>query len=131
MDLSLRHEAELSEATHEDIRRIVKLWSELRGKYGAGGPFLLGGWSIADAFFTPVAAHRMFAAVARPSPDSRDTSAGVPLLGVTGSEGACIPSHSDSRPSGPTLCASLSISYQSTRNLYSQPSPPGGQRIRA
>jgi len=55
MDLSLRHEVDLSEATHDDIRRIVRLWSDLRGKYSAGGPFLLGAWSIADAFYTPVA----------------------------------------------------------------------------
>ena len=55
MDLSLRTELALSEATHADIRRIVALWSELRGRYGAGGPFLFGAWSIADAFFTPVA----------------------------------------------------------------------------
>jgi len=55
MDLSLRHEVELSEATHGDIRRIVRLWTDLRGQFGAGGPFLLGAWSIADAFYTPVA----------------------------------------------------------------------------
>jgi glutathione S-transferase len=55
MDLSLRTELALSEATHADIRRIVALWSDLRGRYAAGGPFLLGAWSIADAFFTPVA----------------------------------------------------------------------------
>ena len=55
MDLSLRSEVELSEATHEDIRRIVRLWSDLRGRFSAGGPFLLGAWSIADAFYTPVA----------------------------------------------------------------------------
>ena len=34
MDLSLRHEVELSEATHEDIRRIVRLWTDLRGQFG-------------------------------------------------------------------------------------------------
>jgi len=44
---------DLSEATHKDLRRIVALWSELLGRYG--GPFLAGQWSIADAFFTPVA----------------------------------------------------------------------------
>jgi len=55
MDLSLRREVELSEATHEDIRRVVRLWSDLRGRFGAAGPFLLGPWSIADAFYTPVA----------------------------------------------------------------------------
>jgi glutathione S-transferase len=55
MDLSLKTEAELSEATHIDIRRIVALWNDLRGRFAADGPFLLGGWSIADAFYTPVA----------------------------------------------------------------------------
>jgi glutathione S-transferase len=55
MDLKLRTEVELSEATHLDIRRIVALWSDLRGRFAGDGPFLLGDWSIADAFFTPVA----------------------------------------------------------------------------
>jgi len=53
MDLSLRRDADLSEATHVDIRRIVALWTDLLGRFG--GPFLVGQWSIADAFFTPVA----------------------------------------------------------------------------
>ena len=55
MDLGLRSEVELSEATHVDIRRIVALWNDLRGRFGAQGDFLLGAWSIADAFYTPVA----------------------------------------------------------------------------
>lgn len=45
--------AELSEATHRDVRRIVRLWSDLLARFG--GPFLAGDWSIADAFYTPVA----------------------------------------------------------------------------
>jgi glutathione S-transferase len=55
MDLTLSTHADLSEATAKDVRRIVELWSDLRGRYEADGPFLLGEWSIADAFFTPVA----------------------------------------------------------------------------
>ena len=56
MELTLEpHEAQLSEATHNDIRRVVALWSELRGRFGGAGEFLVGPWSIADAFFTPVA----------------------------------------------------------------------------
>ncbi|WP_293677377.1 glutathione S-transferase family protein [uncultured Phenylobacterium sp.] len=43
----------LSEATQKDVRRIVAVWSELLGRFG--GPFLVGEWSIADAFYTPVA----------------------------------------------------------------------------
>jgi glutathione S-transferase len=56
MDLSAApHAATLSEATHKDIRRIVELWSHLRERFAGQGPFLLGDWSIADAFYTPVA----------------------------------------------------------------------------
>lgn len=43
----------LSEATQKNIRRIVGLWSSLLAR--SGGPFLAGEWSIADAFYTPVA----------------------------------------------------------------------------
>ena len=54
MDLAaVPHAAELSEATQKDIRRIVRLWNELLAR--SGGPFLAGEWSIADAFYTPVA----------------------------------------------------------------------------
>jgi glutathione S-transferase len=55
MDLRLRTDIDLSEATANDVRRIVRLWSDLRGRFSAGGPFLLGAWSIADAFYAPVA----------------------------------------------------------------------------
>jgi glutathione S-transferase len=47
------HHAELSAATEANIRRIVRLWSDLLGRFG--GPYLCGDWSIADAFYTPVA----------------------------------------------------------------------------
>lgn len=39
-----------------DLARLVGLWSQMRGRFGAKGPWLFGDWSIADAFFTPVAA---------------------------------------------------------------------------
>ena len=55
MDLTLSTTADLTEATAKDIRRIVELWSDLRGRFGQDGPYLLGPWSIADAFYTPVA----------------------------------------------------------------------------
>jgi glutathione S-transferase len=54
MDLSAEPRVvELSEATHKDVRRIVALWNDMLARHG--GPFLAGEWSIADAFFTPVA----------------------------------------------------------------------------
>ncbi len=53
MELTLTTKADLSEATQANVRRLVELWTGLLAR--SGGPFLLGGWSIADAFFTPVA----------------------------------------------------------------------------
>jgi glutathione S-transferase len=54
MDLAAEPRAvELSEATHKDLRRLAALWLGLLDRFG--GPFLAGDWSIADAFFTPVA----------------------------------------------------------------------------
>jgi len=43
-----------SETVGRDLRRIVSLWGQMRGRFGAEGPWLFGAWSIADAFFTPV-----------------------------------------------------------------------------
>jgi glutathione S-transferase len=43
-------------AVERDIRRIVSLWREMRGRFGSGGPYMFGEWSVPDAFFTPVAA---------------------------------------------------------------------------
>ncbi len=54
MDLTATPKATaLSEAARKDVRRIVAVWSELLDRFG--GPFLAGDWSIADAFYTPVA----------------------------------------------------------------------------
>lgn len=44
----------LSEDAIKDVRRIVALWRDLVSRFG--GPWLLGkGWTIADAFYAPVA----------------------------------------------------------------------------
>jgi glutathione S-transferase len=54
MELARREPAALSPATQDNVRRIVDLWRRLLARFG--GPFLLGeAWSIADAFYTPVA----------------------------------------------------------------------------
>jgi glutathione S-transferase len=53
MDLSIRASVDLSEDARKDIRRVVAVWRGLLARFG--GPFLVGRWSIADAFYTPVA----------------------------------------------------------------------------
>jgi glutathione S-transferase len=44
----------LTPASQKDIDRVVTLWTECRERYGGGGNFLFGRFSIADAFYTPV-----------------------------------------------------------------------------
>lgn len=46
---------EPSEKAARDIRRVVSLWRETRVRFGAGGPFLFGHFTIADAMYAPVA----------------------------------------------------------------------------
>jgi glutathione S-transferase len=38
----------------DEIDRIVAIWDDARRRFGAGGPFLFGAFSIADAYFAPV-----------------------------------------------------------------------------
>lgn len=51
-----RSETPSDPALDRDLARIVALFRQMRGRFGADGPWLFGDWSIADAFFTPVAA---------------------------------------------------------------------------
>lgn len=37
-----------------DIARIAEMWNDCRARFGAGGPFLFGTFSIADAMYAPV-----------------------------------------------------------------------------
>ncbi len=53
MELGLRTVHAVGDEVAKDTRRVVELWLGLLDR--SGGPFLLGEWSIADAFFTPVA----------------------------------------------------------------------------
>jgi glutathione S-transferase len=44
----------MNEAARRDIARIEQIWRECRKKFGKGGKFLFGRFSIADAMYTPV-----------------------------------------------------------------------------
>jgi len=37
-----------------DIARVVQSWTECRGLFGGGGPFLFGEFSAADAYYAPI-----------------------------------------------------------------------------
>jgi glutathione S-transferase len=45
----------LTPAVESDIARITGIWRAARAAHGAGGPFLFGRFTIADAFYAPVA----------------------------------------------------------------------------
>lgn len=42
------------EDVQKDIDRMQALWTEARSRFGAGGPYLYGAFSNADAYFAPV-----------------------------------------------------------------------------
>ncbi|MBL4751610.1 MAG: glutathione S-transferase [Amylibacter sp.] len=44
-----------SDAVLKDTARIEQLWALARTEYGTDGPWLFGGYTIADAFYAPVA----------------------------------------------------------------------------
>ena len=44
-----------SETVASEVRRFVTIVREMRARFGAGGPYLFGEWSMPDAFFTPLA----------------------------------------------------------------------------
>jgi glutathione S-transferase len=75
MDLTRHEAATLTPATEENVRRLVTLWRALLTQFG--GPFLLGAkWSIADAFYTPVAT-RLRSYRIHPTDHGDDGSAGA------------------------------------------------------
>ena len=56
LPMNLRRDAplpDLSAGTREEISKVEALW--VRALEASGGPFLYGDWSIADAFYAPVA----------------------------------------------------------------------------
>ncbi len=44
----------LPPAGQQDVARIDALWQDCRRRYGAGGPWLFGSYSAADAMYAPV-----------------------------------------------------------------------------
>jgi glutathione S-transferase len=61
----------LSTETQADVRRVHAIWADCRGRFGTGGPFLFGRFSIADAMFAPVAFRMRTYGVAIPDAAAR------------------------------------------------------------
>ncbi|MCP3869132.1 MAG: glutathione S-transferase [Gammaproteobacteria bacterium] len=43
-----------SDAAHRDIQRVLAIWKACRTRFGEGGPWLFGQFSVADCMFAPV-----------------------------------------------------------------------------
>lgn len=52
---SRRPQRKRSEPLLRDIARVERIWGETRSRFGSGGSLLFGGFTIADAFYAPVA----------------------------------------------------------------------------
>ncbi len=46
----------VSDAVQADLNRLQEIWSLARSRHGANGPWLFGNYTVADAFYAPVAA---------------------------------------------------------------------------
>ena len=55
MNIRLRREKPMSPEVEQDVARIIALWADCRTRFGKAGPFLFGQYTLADAFFAPVA----------------------------------------------------------------------------
>jgi glutathione S-transferase len=53
--LGRKPKARLPDPVAADVRRIVAIWQDCRGRHGSGGPFLFGRFSATDAMYAPVA----------------------------------------------------------------------------
>lgn len=78
---NIRRRAEpraLGDEVRRDVARIEALWSGLRERFGAGGPYLFGMKpGIVDAFFTPVATRFRTYAVELASAEARTYAAAL------------------------------------------------------
>lgn len=63
-----------------DIERVQAIWAECRTRYGAGGPFLFGNFTAADAMYAPVVSrlHTYDAAIGAPTRAYMDAMMALP-----------------------------------------------------
>lgn len=72
----------MSAAVQRDIDRIVEIWESCRARFGSGGDLLFGQFTIADAYYAPVATRFRTYAVALPPAAQRYNDALLDLAAV-------------------------------------------------
>lgn len=82
MDIRRKIEVEITPEIQADVDRIVGLWADCRARFGAGGPFLFGKFSWADAYYAPVVTRFVTYGIAVPSAVQTymDTLWGLPAM---------------------------------------------------
>lgn len=72
----------MSPEVQKDIDRIAEIWESCRSRYGAGGELLFGQFTVADAFYAPVASRFLTYAVSLPPVAQRYADALLKLPAV-------------------------------------------------
>ena len=72
----------MSPAVQRDIDRIVEIWEFCRARFGKGGELLFGQFTVADAYYAPVATRFLTYAVALPPVAQRYADALLDLSAV-------------------------------------------------
>jgi glutathione S-transferase len=62
-----RHGVVPSSNAQDEIARVASLWQDCRERFGAGGPWLFGAFSPADAMYAPVALRLLTYGIALPA----------------------------------------------------------------
>ena len=72
----------MSPAVQQDIDRIVEIWESCRARFGQGGELLFGQFTVADAYYAPVATRFLTYAVTLPPAAQRYADALLDLSAV-------------------------------------------------
>jgi glutathione S-transferase len=72
----------MSPAVQQDIDRIVEIWESCRARFGGNGELLFGQFTVADAYYAPVATRFRTYAVSLPSVAQRYADALLALPAV-------------------------------------------------
>jgi glutathione S-transferase len=72
----------MSPEVQQDIERIVEIWESCRARFGKGGELLFGQFTVADAYYAPVATRFLTYAVTLPPAAQRYADALLQLSAV-------------------------------------------------
>ena len=72
----------MSPAVQKDIDRVVEIWESCRARYGQGGELLFGAFTVADAYYAPVATRFLTYGVKLPAVAQRYADALLALPAV-------------------------------------------------